>query len=66
MTTGNRGASTTVAYRIGNRPAVYAAGLEVGIWDDLEDFRSNRQIDETWQPPMIGGRREELYAGRLA
>src|SRR5512136_2120508 len=32
--------------------AAYAAGLAVGFWDNLEDLRSNWQVDKTWQPAM--------------
>ena len=45
--------------------AAYAAGLAVGFWDDLEELRSNWQVDKSWQPDMSGNRRDELYAGWL-
>lgn len=45
--------------------SAYAAGLAVGFWDDLDDLRSNWQVDKTWEPQMSEERREELYSGWL-
>ena len=41
--------------------AAYAAGLAVGFWDNLDDLRSNWQIDETWQPRMETHHRQQLF-----
>ncbi len=41
--------------------AAYAAGLAVGFWDNLDDLRSNWQIEKTWQPEMDGDQRQQLY-----
>jgi glycerol kinase len=43
--------------------AAYAAGLAVNYWDNLEDLRSNWQIDKTWQPQMDVDTRIRLYKG---
>ncbi len=43
--------------------AAYAAGLAVNYWDNLEDLRSNWQIDKTWQPQMDVDTRTRLYQG---
>jgi glycerol kinase len=43
--------------------AAYAAGLAVNYWDNLEDLRSNWQIDKTWQPQMDVDTRTRLYKG---
>jgi len=45
--------------------AAYAAGLAVGFWDDLEDLRTNWQVDKTWQPAMDDDQRQRLYSGWL-
>ncbi len=45
--------------------AAYAAGLAVGFWDNLEDLRQNWLIDETWEPDMDAGTREQLHNGWL-
>ena len=41
--------------------AAYAAGLAVGFWDNLDDLRSNWQIDKTWQPKMETHHRQQLF-----
>jgi glycerol kinase len=41
--------------------AAYAAGLAVGFWDNLDDLRSNWQIDKTWQPEMESDHRQQLF-----
>lgn len=41
--------------------AAYAAGLAVGFWDNLEDLRTNWQVDRTWEPNMETDIRETLY-----
>jgi len=43
--------------------AAYAAGIAVNYWDNLEDLRSNWQIDKTWQPQMDVDTRTRLYKG---
>ena len=43
--------------------AAYAAGLAVGFWKNLEDLRSNWQIDQTWHPLMRKDTRESLFKG---
>ncbi len=45
--------------------AAYAAGLAVGFWNDLEELRTNWQIDKTWKPIMPGEKRNELVRGWL-
>jgi glycerol kinase len=39
----------------------YAAGLAVGFWDNLDDLRTNWQIDKTWEPKMEEHHRQQLY-----
>jgi len=41
--------------------AAYAAGLAVGFWNNLDDLRSNWQVDHTWQPQMESSQRDNLY-----
>ena len=41
--------------------AAYAAGLAVGYFDDLKDFRANWAVDRTWNPNLDDGRRGEMY-----
>ena len=43
--------------------AAYAAGLAVGFWDNLEDLRSQWDIDRVFQPAMDDENRERLYHG---
>ena len=43
--------------------AAYAAGLAVGFWGNLDDLRSNWQIDRTWEPQMAMDTRAALYKG---
>ena len=45
--------------------AAYAAGLAVGFWDNLEDLRQNWLVDETWDPDMDAGTRDQSYNGWL-
>ena len=45
--------------------AAYAAGLAIGYWKNLDDLRSNWQVDQTWQPHMPGTQRQKLYRGWL-
>ena len=41
--------------------SVYAAGLAVGYFEDLNDLRANWAVDHTWNPIMEAGKREETY-----
>lgn len=41
--------------------AVYAAGLAVGYFADLQDLRVNWTADHTWSPLMDSAQREEIY-----
>lgn len=43
--------------------AAYLAGLAVGVWKDLEDIETNRQVDRIFEPQMDKSRRDELYKG---
>jgi len=45
--------------------AAYAAGLAVSFWDNLDDLRSNWQVDHTWQPQMPESLRNSLFQGWL-
>jgi glycerol kinase len=42
--------------------AAYAAGLAVGFWNDLDDLRSQWQVDKTWTPQMKIDQRDMLVA----
>jgi glycerol kinase len=41
--------------------AMYAAGLAVGYYRDLDDLRSNWSVNRTWTPSMTADRRERMY-----
>jgi glycerol kinase len=41
--------------------SAYAAGLAVGYFRDLDEVRSNWEIDHTWKPNLTEGRRSEMY-----
>jgi glycerol kinase len=41
--------------------AAYAAGLAVGFWQNIDDLRSNWQVDQTWLPQMSPQERQKLY-----
>jgi glycerol kinase len=41
--------------------SVYAAGLAVGYFEDLNDLRANWAVDHTWNPIMEEGKREQKY-----
>ncbi len=45
--------------------SAYAAGLAVGFWNNLDDMRTNWQIDKTWKPEMKEEDRKRLYKGWL-
>ncbi len=40
--------------------AMYAAGLAVGYYRDLDDLRANWSVDKTWKPNMAAERREGI------
>ncbi len=42
--------------------AAYLAGLAVGFWSDLDELRSNWQLDRRFVPSMPEAQRERLYA----
>ena len=42
--------------------AAYAAGLAVGFYKDLEDLRSQWEVDRTWHSQMDAKHRESLYS----
>ncbi len=41
--------------------AMYAAGLAVGYYRDLDDLRANWSVDKTWTPNMPAEKRERMY-----
>ena len=41
--------------------AMYAAGLAVGYFRDLDDLRANWSVDKTWKPNMAAEKRERMY-----
>jgi len=41
--------------------AMYAAGLAVGFYRDLNDLRANWAVDKMWTPTMAAERREKMY-----
>jgi glycerol kinase len=41
--------------------AMYAAGLAVGYYRDLDDLRANWAVDKTWKPNMPAQKRENMY-----
>ena len=43
--------------------ACYLAGLTVGYWTDIENIKSNKQIERTFTPTMEEERRKELVEG---
>jgi glycerol kinase len=42
--------------------AAYAAGLAVGMWNEVEDLRENWVEDKRWTPSMDPERREREFA----
>ncbi len=40
--------------------AAYAAGLAVGVWENLDDLRANWQEDRRWEPKLDEAERERL------
>jgi glycerol kinase len=42
--------------------AAYAAGLSVNTWSNLEDLRTNWQMDTTWHPSMAQQTRRQILA----
>ncbi len=43
--------------------AAYAAGLAAGLWDSLDELRSNWSVERVFRPEWEEGRREEGYRG---
>ena len=43
--------------------AAYLAGLMMGYWEDIDDIRSNIEIDKIFRPKMDDAKRDELIAG---
>ncbi len=43
--------------------AAYAAGLAVGVWNQVNDLRANWGMDAIWRPQMHVDQREKIYAG---
>ncbi len=41
--------------------AMYAAGLAVGYFRDLDDLRAQWSVDKTWKPDMPAAKREGMY-----
>ena len=41
--------------------AVYAAGLAVGFYKNIDDLRANWSVDHTWHPNLETQKREEMY-----
>jgi glycerol kinase len=41
--------------------AMYAAGLAVGYYRDLDDLRANWKVEKTWKPSMTADKREKMY-----
>jgi len=41
--------------------AMYAAGLAVGYYRDLDDLRANWLVDKTWKPSMSAEKRDRMY-----
>ncbi|MDF2690915.1 MAG: glpK [Gammaproteobacteria bacterium] len=43
--------------------AAYLAGLQVGVFKDLEDIAKLWQKDQDFKPDMDSGKRKDLYQG---
>ena len=43
--------------------AAYAAGLAVGVWENLEQLRANWSVDRVFEPGWDEARREGAYSG---
>ena len=41
--------------------AMYAAGLAVGYYRDLDDLRANWSVEKTWTPAMPAEKRDRMY-----
>ena len=41
--------------------AAYAAGLAVGVWNDLDSLRSQWKADRQWEPRWSADQRDEAY-----
>ncbi|MDY6817019.1 MAG: glycerol kinase GlpK [Halobacteriales archaeon] len=42
--------------------SAYAAGLAVGYWDNINELRSNWQVDREFEPEMDPGKAEQMYS----
>ncbi|MES3517812.1 MAG: glycerol kinase GlpK [Natronomonas sp.] len=42
--------------------SAYAAGLAVGYWEDIDELRSNWQVDRDFSPEMDAGRADKMYS----
>ena len=45
--------------------ACYLAGLGVGVWNTVDDIKTDREIDRVFSPSMEEDRREKLIMGWL-
>ena len=45
--------------------AAYLAGLAVGVWKDLEEIETNREVDRVFVPEMDKDTRDKIYKGWL-
>jgi len=43
--------------------SAYAAGLAVGYWDDVDELRSNWQVDRRFDPSIGPGEADRMYQG---
>ena len=43
--------------------AAYLAGLAVGVWKDLEEIETNREVDRVFVPEMDKDTRDKIYKG---
>ncbi|CQH59469.1 glycerol kinase [Halobacterium hubeiense] len=41
--------------------SAYAAGLAVGYWDDVDELRSNWQVDRQFEPDMDESKADKMY-----
>jgi glycerol kinase len=42
--------------------SAYAAGLAVGYWDDIDELRSNWQVDREFDPEIDGSEADRMYS----
>ena len=43
--------------------AAYLAGLAVGVWENLDDIQSNREVDRIFVPTVDGETRDSMLRG---